>query len=198
MRLRHGLVRKVLAVVIGPTAATVLLVVILPIVPQTYTGEQSNDGRARRYESDLLEVLPVADAFSSEEGVYRHFRGYTGGPAATDRRLVGYAFFTTELGGRSRGYTGIMHLLVGLDLNGSLTGVKAVEHHEPYGYFSIDVARFRDQFSGKSVLEPFKVGDDIDAISGATITVTGATGAIRVAARRMAREFIAKRSEDRP
>ena len=196
--MRHGPVRNFLALMIGPSVATTLLIVMLPIVPQTYAEEQSYDGRARQYESHLLEVLPRAEAFSSEEGLYRHFRGYTGGPAEADRRLVGYAFFTTELGGRSRGYTGIMHLLVGMDLTGTLTGVKAVEHHEPYGYMSIDLPRYRDQFHGKSVLEPFKVGQDVDAISGATITVTGATGAIRVAARRMAREFVAKRAEDRP
>ena len=57
---------------------------------------------------------------------------------------------------------------------GILTGVVVVEHHEPYGDFSIDPPAFAAQFKGKDVRDPFKLGDDIDAVSRATITMSSA------------------------
>lgn len=180
-------------VVIGPV---MILLIVAPIVPQTFSGVQPGDSRARQYEDALHEVLPAADTFESVDGPYKHFRAYTGGPAPEDRTLVGYAFFTNELGARSRGYAGVMQILVGLNLSGAITGIKAVKHFEPYGYRSIDTEAYRAEFRNKSVLDPFKIGQDVDAISGATITMRGATGAIKVSARRMAREFVAKRSND--
>jgi NosR/NirI family nitrous oxide reductase transcriptional regulator len=185
---------------IGPNRLLVLLVLvvvipaILPIVLQTYGGSQSAPDRVRRYESHLKEVVPGADRFVSVDGLYPHFRGLVGGSGPNGGAVVGYAFFTTDLGGRSRGYAGVMKILVGLDAAGTLTGVKAVEHHEPYGYRSIDLPSYRMQFPGKRVVEPFKVGGDIDAVTGATITVVAATSAIRVATRRMARELITRRA----
>lgn len=167
---------------------------VLPIVLQTFGGEQSGADRAQRYERHLKEVLPGADRFVSVDGLYPHFRGLVGGRGPDDGTVVGYAFFTTDLGGRSRGYAGVMQILVGLDTAGTLTGVKAVEHHEPYGYRSIDLPAYRVQFPGKRVVDPFKVGDDVDAVTGATITVVAATSAVRVASRRMARELIATRT----
>jgi len=185
--------REFFGVVIGPV---MILIVVAPIVPQTFSGVQPADTRAREYEQDLRDVLPEADTFESVDGPYKHFRAYRGGPETERRTLVGYAFFTNELGARSRGYAGVMEIMVGLNRSGVITGIKAVNHFEPYGYRSIDTEAYRAQFKNKTVLDPFKVGQDVDAVSGATITVRGATGAIKVSARRMAREFVAKRSND--
>ena len=46
------------------------------------------------------------------------------------------------------------------------------------------------QFTGKSVRAPFRVGEDVDAVSRASITVNGATRAIRDSARTMAKAFL--------
>ena len=75
-----------------------------------------------------------------------------------------------------------------------LTGVQVIEHHEPFGYFSIETNGFRQQFSGKSVLDPFSVGRDIDAISRATITVSSAARVIRSSSRRIARQHLIEQS----
>jgi transcriptional regulator of nitric oxide reductase len=80
-------------------------------------------------------------------------------------------------------------MLVGMDLKGILTGIIVVEHHEPYGDFSIDPPEFANQFRGKNILDAFKVGSDVDAVSRATISVTSATRAIRNSSRRIARAF---------
>jgi Na+-translocating ferredoxin:NAD+ oxidoreductase RnfG subunit len=79
---------------------------------------------------------------------------------------------------------------VGLDTNGLLTGVLVTENREPYGYFSVDTPKFANQFKGKDIRDPFKVGGDVDAISTATISVTSSSRAIRNGARRIARALL--------
>jgi hypothetical protein len=50
---------------------------------------------------------------------------------------------------------------------------------------------FPKQFIGKSVSDPFKVGQDVDAISRATISVTSSSRAIRNSSRKIARAYLA-------
>jgi transcriptional regulator of nitric oxide reductase len=104
--------------------------------------------------------------------------------------VAGYAFWTTELSPLERGYGGPIAILVGLDPKGLLTGIIVGEHHEPYGDFSIDRAEFAAQFRGKDVRDPFRLGEDIDAVSRATITMSSAVRAVRNSARRVARQLL--------
>jgi len=64
------------------------------------------------------------------------------------------------------------------DTKGILTGVVVVEHHEPYGNFSVDTAGFAAQFRGKSI-PTRSSGVDVDAVSRATISITSSSRAIR-------------------
>ena len=82
-------------------------------------------------------------------------------------------------------------MLVGLDTKGVLTGIVMGEHHEPYGDFSIDMPVFAATFRKKDVRDPFRLGEDVDAVSRATITMSSAVRAIRNSARRVARTYIA-------
>jgi len=75
-------------------------------------------------------------------------------------------------------------------MRGVLAGVVVVQHHEPYGNISVDLPAFPAQFVGKSVRDPFKVGQDIDAVSRASITTLSATRAIRNSSRRMATRYL--------
>jgi hypothetical protein len=78
-----------------------------------------------------------------------------------------------------------------MDTAGVLKGIIVTEHREPYGYFSVDLPDFTEQFEGKNIRDPFKVGSDVDAIARATITVTSASRAIRNSSRRVARAYLA-------
>jgi transcriptional regulator of nitric oxide reductase len=139
----------------------------------------------------LKKLFPKAVAFSPLEGTPLHFKAYAADPKTTPNPpLLGYAFWTTDLVPQERAYHGPIHLLVGLDLQGVITGVALDYDSEPYGYFSIQPPEFVAQFTGKSVRAPFRVGEDIDAVSRATITVSGASRAIRDSARAMARQFL--------
>lgn len=161
------------------------LVVFLSLVAGSVT---LLDAGGQSLESRLKQLFPAATSFSPKEGDPPHFTAYTGGP--TSKTIAGYAFWTTEILPLERGYGGPIAMLVGLDTSGKITGVIMGEHHEPYGDFSIDPPKFAATFRNKDVRDPFKLGEDIDAVSRATITMSSAVRAIRNSARRMARQFL--------
>jgi len=146
------------------------------------------DAGGQSLESRLKQLFPAATSFSPKEGDPPHFTAYSGAPNA--KTVIGYAAWTTEILPLERGYGGPIAMLIGLDTSGKLTGVIIGEHHEPYGDFSIERPEFARQFKGKDVRDPFKLGEDIDAVSRATITMSSAVRAIRGSVRRAARTLL--------
>lgn len=146
------------------------------------TGAQPVDPALR---AQLAQLFPSAAAFSPKEGNPPHFKAFGEG-----QRVVGYAFWTTELEPLERGYDGPIKILVGMNPEGVLTGVVVAQHNEPYGSWSIEPAAFAAQFRGKSIRDSFRVGADVHAVSRATITVSSAARAVRNSARRVARQLL--------
>ena len=149
-------------------------------------GQSPGDTKLTR---QLRTLFPTAASFSPKVPNPPHFKAYGTDPSGAPA-LLGVAFWTTELEPLERGYDGPIKILVGLDTHGTLSGVLVVEHHEPYGYFSVEPAGFAAQFKGKSIRDPFIVGRDIDAVSRATISMGSATRAIRNSSRRIARQLL--------
>jgi NosR/NirI family nitrous oxide reductase transcriptional regulator len=143
-----------------------------------------------KLQGQLKRLFPAATAFSPKEGDPPHFNAFATDPKTGMKTLVGLAFWTTELDPLERGYDGPIKVLVGMDTSGVLSGIVVVEHHEPYGDFSIDRAEFAAQFKGKSIRDSFKVGSDVAAVSRASISINSATRAIRDSARMVARAFL--------
>jgi transcriptional regulator of nitric oxide reductase len=141
-----------------------------------------------KLQGQLKQLFPAAASFTPRGGEPPHFKAYSAPNGQGS--IIGYAFWTTDLQPLERGYDGPIKMLVGLDLKAALTGIVLVEHHEPYGDFSIELPSFSAQFVTKDIRDPFRVGGDIDAVSRATITVTSATRAVRNSARRIARAFL--------
>ena len=140
-------------------------------------------------DAQLKRLFPAAVAFSPKESDPPHFTAFINDGRGA-RVTAGFAFWTTELDPLERGYDGPIKILVGMNTAGVLTGIIVVQHHEPYGYFSVEPPRFAAQFKGKSIRDPFRVGADIDAVSRASISVTSASRAVRNSARRIARELL--------
>lgn len=138
----------------------------------------------------LRRLFPAAATFSGKEGSPPHFKAFAAASSSGTPDVVGYAFLTTDLEPLETGYDGPIQMLVGLTPRGVLTGVVVISHREPYGYFSVEPPAFSAQFAGKSVRDPFKVGEDVEAISRATITISSATRAIRNSARRFATRML--------
>ncbi len=170
-----------------PRALVALLVLTLPVA-------HSQNGTARLDDPELIaqlqRIFPSADHFSAKTGSPPHYKAL--GPAASGQEpeVLGYAYWTTELEPLERAFDGPVKMLVGMDTKGVIAGVIVTEHREPYGYFSVDLPEWPKQFEGKSVRDRFAYGEDVDAISRATITVTSASRAIRNSSRRIARAYL--------
>jgi Na+-translocating ferredoxin:NAD+ oxidoreductase RnfG subunit len=89
-----------------------------------------------------------------------------------------------------RGYDGPIKVLVGMDPQARVTGIVVAEHKEPYGDFSIDTARFQEQFRNKDIRDRFQVGTDIDRIATATISISTVARSVRNSGRRIARVLL--------
>src|SRR5438093_2029129 len=134
-----------------------LVIVMLPLA----LGQTTLD---RALEAQLKRVFPAATAFSTKQTrPLPHFVAYTGSPGSPT--VAGYVFWTTELEPLERGYDGPIKILVGLDTSAHLTGVLVTQHHEPYGYFSVEPPAFAQQFIGKNIGDSFKVGAYVVAVS---------------------------------
>jgi transcriptional regulator of nitric oxide reductase len=140
--------------------------------------------------AQLEQLFPDATKFSAKSGNPPAYKAFGAAASGQEPKLVGYAFWTTELEPLERGFDGPIKMLVGMTTDGVLTGVIVTEHHEPYGYFSVEPPEFAAQFKGKNIRDPFKVGADVDAVARATITITSSSRAIRNASRRIARAYL--------
>ena len=144
-----------------------------------------------RPDAELKQLFPQAAAFSPLQGDPLHFTAYGVDPKANPNAPpIGFAFWTTDMVPEEHGYHGPIHVLVGLDLKGVITGAIVDYHSEPYGYFSVEPPKFGAQFKGKSVRDPFVVGRDVDAVSRASISINSATRAIRDGSRMMAARLL--------
>jgi len=141
--------------------------------------------------ADLKRLFPNAAAFSGLTGEPLHFTAYAADPKANPSApALGVAFWTTDLVPQEHGYHGPIHILVGMDMTGVLTGVAVTYNSEPYGYFSVEPPRFALQFRGKKISDPFRVGADVDVVSRASISIASATRAIRDSARIVAKQLL--------
>lgn len=99
--------------------------------------------------------------------------------------LIGYSVKTTP-----NGYGGEIQLLTGIDTDGTITGIVVLSQEETAGLGARSTEdEFQAQYRGLSAEEPIEVeksgettGNEIAAISGATITSTAVTRGVNVSA----------------
>lgn len=140
-------------------------------------------------DAQLKRVFPEATRFGRLEGKPPAVAAYAGD------RLLGYAFSSLAVVG-STGYSGKpIDVLVGLGVDGRVTGAVLRAHHEPIlviGVAEKDLFAFVDSFRGMDVRRGLRIGpgagaasgrQDIDAISGATVSSIVIADAILRAAR---------------
>jgi electron transport complex protein RnfG len=90
-------------------------------------------------------------------------------------------------------YSGAIKTMVGVSVDGTITGVKILEHSDTPGlganaaspkYF-VDRARgvtFYGQFTGKKYSDPFEVKNDVMVITASTITSRAVSASVKAAA----------------
>ncbi len=119
----------------------------------------------------LQEVMPGADRLGPEEGTPPSAAAYQGD------KLVGYVFLNSAVV-NATGYSGKpIHIIVGMDAAGVITGAKMIKHSEPIVLVGIPVRKINNfiaEYTGLDVLSIAKTGKDdreLDIVSGATVTV---------------------------
>lgn len=139
----------------------------------------------------LKQLFPKAVVFTPRGEVDPlHFTAYASDPAKPGARPLGYAFWTIDLVPGELGYHGHIHMLIGMDIHGRIAGVITDINTEPYGDISVNLPDFPNQFKGKSIRDKFVPGEDLDAVSRATITVRAAAREIRESSRIVARALL--------
>ena len=145
----------------------------------------------RNLQSDwLFEVMPQAISFSQKSGSPPVIRAFSD---PEQEQLIGLVFTTPDIPPEEVGFSGPLHLLVGMDLEGVLTGTKVLYYTESYRSFRgdfVEDAGFTQQLKNKSIADAFRLGTDIDTISRATITSWALTRGVRNAARRVAEAYL--------
>jgi len=140
----------------------------------------------------LKQLFPSAVAFTprgEKDPIY--FTAYAADPAKSPgARPIGWAFWTIDLVPGELGYHGHIHMLIGMNPQGRITGVIMDRNTEPYGDISINLPQFPLQFKGKSIRDKFEVGQDVDVTSRATISVRAAAREIREASRMVAKAVL--------
>ncbi len=135
-------------------------------------------GRQQDLAPFLKETLPDADRF--EECHTGIFAGW--GTVEDQQRIVGYVGV-----GQAQGYGGPMCVAVGVDSEGTVERITIVDHQETTAYFQrVTQTNLPESLIGKKCFDPFSPGQDVDAVTGATMTVAALAESVSSGARRVA------------
>jgi Na+-translocating ferredoxin:NAD+ oxidoreductase RnfG subunit/NAD-dependent dihydropyrimidine dehydrogenase PreA subunit len=143
----------------------------------------------------LRRVFPDATRFSDKEGDPPVYRAFVADSVTGAESHVGFVFLTSDVPPETTGYNAPIRVLVGMDLSGTLTGVRVISYRESLrsnrGDF-LSRAGIQGQFRGKSIMDEFRVRRDVETVTGATITVIAMATGIRNAARRVATAYMSR------
>ena len=162
----RDLTRLVLTLVAVTVAAAILLGGVDLITAPAIAARQEED-----YRNALEEYFPdLADYKTEECGEDSFDLVYDGGGELLGVMASGFA----------QGYDDVISYNLALDCEGVILGIRIVEHSETQGVGDvIEKPEFQDQFMGKSCRDPLRIGDDVDTVSGATISTEAMIESLR-------------------
>jgi len=115
--------------------------------------------------SELQLVMPEADVFKEKQEPFVYYEAYN------KNRLIGHCFYSIDVAPEEKGYGGFMQILVCLGKDDKIKNLRILYHNEaPQHTHTITGPEFLDQFKGKGHGDAFIIGEDIDAITHATIS----------------------------
>ncbi len=141
----------------------------------------------------IQSVMPAADSFSLKAGLPPVYTAYGTGADGSPGRVIGYVYLTANVPPIQYGYSSRIDVLVGMDLEGRLTGMHIVDYRESLISSRGDFLRragLEEQVVGKHIGERFQVGRDLDGVSGASISARAMFRGIRNSARRVALAYL--------
>jgi electron transport complex protein RnfG len=166
-------------------AACVMLAFVYTGTEKIIAGRQQAD-----LEAALKDIFPGADSFDAVTDIQ------SPDPSVTIENAYKALKNNVPVGAALRlsraSYGGPIKIMVGVSADGTITGVKIMEHSDTPGlganaasssYF-VDRARgitFYGQFAGKKAGDPFEVQNDVVAITASTITSSAVAVAVKAA-----------------
>ncbi len=116
-------------------------------------------------------------------------------PAMKNNEVVGYVFLTSDFV-TTTGYSGKpIHVIMGVDNNAKVTGVKLVKHSEPIVLIGIPNKKIQavtEKYAGLDLIKEASAGGfahDLDIVSGATVTIMVIDDSIVRAGLKVARQL---------
>ncbi|MBO5407980.1 MAG: FMN-binding protein [Clostridia bacterium] len=119
----------------------------------------------------MASVLPGCELTKANDNVYI---------GTTDGKTVGYAVNVIT----QEGYGGAIEMIIGFDANFNMTGVEYISMSETPG---LGTRAKEESFTSQFIGQPAKAFEEIDALTGATVTSKAVNGAINQASQ-MAKE----------
>lgn len=167
--------KNMIKMVVCLVAIAVVTAALLSIV-NGLTAPVIERNNQQQLEDSLKEVMP-AENFN----IVKDENGVTVYSAEKAGEIIGFCVVNFE-----KGYGGDVKIMTGVNVDGTVNKVTILEHGETPGLgANAEKADFIDQFIGKikgvAVNKNTPSGNEIKAISGATITSTAVTKAVNTA-----------------
>ncbi len=120
-----------------------------------------------RFPEQTLKSVSGSERFDFRQSPFPHYRGSSKGK---DDFTVSLS--TVPPAGEIRGYGGPINLLLSVSNHGVIQGITVVESRETPSYMK-GIEKWLEQFKGLSILDPLE--EQVDAVTGATITSKAVT-----------------------
>ena len=167
--------------ILVPTAALLVICLVataLLALTNSVTKQKTADNAVQKENLSRSLVLPEAKEFSEPEALEGGITYCTGRDGADN---VGYVFTSG-----AKGYGGTVSVMVGMDIEGVITGIEILSHDETPGLGANSTKpEFKNRFIGKSgaltVSKTSNDGQNVQAITAATITSKAVVSAVNTA-----------------
>lgn len=166
-----------------PTVALFLICLIATTILAFTNKVTASEIAERAVQTELdtrQKVMPDAASFGETKNIPDSAGTYTEGRDSSGN-VIGYVFVTV-----SKGYGGDVKIMTGVDKKGGVTGVSPLELNETAGLgMNAQKEDFLNQYVGKvkdiGVNKSSASGNEIQALTGATITSKAVTEAVNEA-----------------
>lgn len=154
MKLDKSIIKLGITLMVVTLAAGIALSLVNNITKDKIGGQQEI-----QLQESLKAVIPEAESFEDHDSYFEAYKENT---------LIGRV-----LKADAQGYSDVIKLLIGVDMDGKIMGVAVLSQSETPGLgANIEKEEFLSQFAGKtaSQISLKKDGGEIDGITGATIS----------------------------
>jgi Na+-translocating ferredoxin:NAD+ oxidoreductase RnfG subunit len=129
---------------------------------------------------DFHSIAPEADFFKEKKKPVLYYEAYR------SKGLIGYCFNSIDLVPDEKGYGGPIEIIVFIDKEGKIKNLNVIKHSETLEYAAgITKQDFLGQFKDKSITDKLIVGEDINAVTRATVSSAAIAGIVKKSLEKM-------------